>query len=439
MVSERIDIDQKELETISLTFLKQMDENELFIHDKGVDRYELNIREKEAVHATALFKTIVTFNTEFYSEILPGKTTSPKLPRLTEKEAIEQQFIEAANLRAKWENAKSIELVVCEGKNDVVLEDNQIGYRTFDCSSCGGNGLVVCTCCSGAGHKECTKCDTIGQISCSSCHGQGRENKSRDKLTPCGHCTGTGRCDCEECGGTKKLNCQPCSGAGHIPCADCSATGGMIEIYKVKYKCSFKHNLVSSNFHEDELHALENWMRNGFQGANGRPLHTPKVTIRLIEADVNPTTEESQHALSIMIDTMKITIEGTLREKPLNARMLQFDRPWVWFNSYLDDDILSIAKSANVSGSLSANEFFQKIVKHPKINKSLQDEINNELHNGSKWTTLLHIESRGAISKEAADDLYQVYLKTRCSGKVAIRIFSTALIMILASVVFYVL
>lgn len=73
MVSERIDIDQKELETISLTFLKQMDENELFIHDKGVDRYELNIREKEAVHATAFSKLSLRSTPNFIPRFCTGR------------------------------------------------------------------------------------------------------------------------------------------------------------------------------------------------------------------------------------------------------------------------------------------------------------------------------------------------------------------------------
>ena len=111
------------------------------------------------------------------------------------------------------------ECVDCSGSGTVACTDCVGGYKSTNCTLCGGTGLVEadsCEACNGTGKEKCETCVATGFVECLTCNGTGEIEVEYEI--------------CPVCNGDKK--CTTCAGGGSvkIPCTNSSCNNGKIDV-----------------------------------------------------------------------------------------------------------------------------------------------------------------------------------------------------------------
>jgi hypothetical protein len=164
--------------------------------------------------------------------------------------------------------------------------------------------------------------------------------------------------------------------------------------------------LANSSFEEDELYPLYDWMHSGFSNPNTSSATAPSLNMQRIITDAKPAVERSRHLLSIKIDAMKMIIEGSYKQTNIQARYVMFDKPWVWYNPYLDEDVARIAERASKFSTSLPSDFLLEMAKHPALNEALRNGWSREDVDGEEWAEKVHQNSLGSISKEVARPIF---------------------------------
>lgn len=161
-------------------------------------------------------------------------------------------------LAATKETEKCVD---CSGTGTIACADCVGGYKSTDCTVCGGTGLFEenpCEACDGTGKEKCETCGATGFVECSTCNGTG---KIEVEYEICPVCNGDKKCttcsgegtvknpctnsacnngkidvDCPDCeDGNIEVSCSNCSGAGtviqtvSVSCTNCSGTGKLVD------------------------------------------------------------------------------------------------------------------------------------------------------------------------------------------------------------------
>lgn len=402
-------ISDQEIDSIGQIIEDKMNANARFVDDRKIDENDLSEFDYQISRPSASFITNIDYNVKFYIDTHPGAFNDDNFPLLTANAAQDLQHIKAANLRNRYETTDAIKEFVKSGSSKRQIADIHVARNQYSCTSCNGIGNYTCSNCSGHGNNTCYKC-SFGTISCFHCGGTGRSNPSQSRhVSPCALCVGTGRRTCTDCNGTTKIRCGVCKGSGDVGCVSCENSGVLTDFYGVKYTAEFKHNMANSTFKEDELVPLYDWMHGGLsiQGAKGDI--SPSISMQRIITDAKPTIESARHLLSIKIDAMKMTLQGSHKTKNIQAKYVMFDKPWVWYNSYLDEEISKIAEKAARLSTSSPSDFLREMSKHPALNEALRHGWDREDSNGEKWAKNVHQDSLGAISKEVARPIFMAF------------------------------
>lgn len=161
-------------------------------------------------------------------------------------------------LAATKETEKCVD---CSGTGTIACADCVGGYKSTDCTVCGGTGLFEenpCEACDGTGKEKCETCGATGFVECSTCNGTG---KIEVEYEICPVCNGDKKCttcsgegtvknpctnsacnngkidvDCPDCeDGNIEVSCSNCSGAGtvsqtvSVSCTNCGGTGTLVD------------------------------------------------------------------------------------------------------------------------------------------------------------------------------------------------------------------
>lgn len=402
-------VSDEDIESIGQILEDRMNDNARFIDAKSVDENDFADLDHETSRCEALFKTDVIFDIDLYTDTHVGVSNDDRFPLLSDSAAIAIQLLKASELREKYEKTEFIQEFVKAGKRKSQLADVHVARNHYSCTSCSGHGSHTCSGCSGHGTTMCYRC-TFGTVGCFHCGGSGRAAPSTSRHNaPCSLCLGSGRRRCGDCGGTTKITCGACGGGGDIGCGTCQQTGALTDFYGVRYTAEFKHNMISSTFLEDEFHPLHDWMHSGYENANTKSLQAPSMTMHKIELDKNPTVERAKHGLIIKIGALKLKLDGKYKNKPISARYIMFDKPWVWYSPYLDEAVDGITEQAHKLANGSPSDFLGQMSKHPRINESLRKGWDREDTHGAKWAEKIQQDSLGSISQEAARPIYVAF------------------------------
>jgi len=402
-------VSDQDIDSIAQILEDRMNDNARFIDAMNVDDNDFADLDHETYRCTAEFKTDVIFDIDFYIDTHAGTSDDDRFPLLSDKASVASQLAKASELRGKYEKPEFIKEFVKAGKRKVQLADAHVARNSYSCTSCSGRGSNSCSNCSGHGTTTCYKC-TFGTVMCFHCGGSGKADPSASRhRTPCSLCFGSGRRRCDDCEGTTKITCGSCDGAGDIRCGTCQQTGALTDFYGVKYTAEFKHNMINSTFLEDEFYPLHDWMHSGYANANTKSLQSPSMTIHKVELDQNPTLEKARHGLIIKIDALKLTLDGKYKNKPISARYIMFDKPWVWYSPYLDEAVDGIAEQAQKLANSSPSEFLAQMSKHPLINEALRKGWDRDDTHGAKWAEKIQQDSLGSISQEAARPIFVAF------------------------------
>lgn len=402
-------VSDQDIDSIAQILEDRMNDNARFIDTKSVDENDFADLEYETSRPIAEFKTDVIFYIHFYIDTHAGASTDNRFPLLDDNTSRALQYAKASELREKHEKSETIKQFVKSGNKNFQLADVHVARNHYSCSSCSGRGACTCSNCSGHGTNSCFKCN-FGTVMCFHCGGSGRADPSASRhRAPCSLCFGSGRRRCDDCEGTTKITCGSCDGTGDIGCGTCQQTGALTDFYGVKYTAEFKHNMINSTFLEDEFYPLHDWMHSGYANANTKSLQAPSMTMENVQLDQNPTLEKAKHALIVKIDALKLTLDGKYKNKPISARYIMFDKPWVWYSPYLDEAIHGITAQAQKLANDSPSDFLAQMAKHPRINESLRKGWDREDTHGAKWAEKIQQDSLGSISQEAARPIFVAF------------------------------
>lgn len=399
-------ISDQEIDNIGQIIEDKMSENARFIGSSKVDENDYTELSYNTTRPTASYVTSIDFKVDYFIETRPGISNENKLPLLSESAARDLQYVKASNLRNKHETTDEIKKIIQAGSAKRQITNTHVARHQYSCTSCNGSGNHSCSNCNGYGNNTCHKC-SFGTISCFHCGGTGRSNPSQSRHTsPCAVCVGSGRRTCGDCNGTTKIRCGICYGSGDTDCVTCHSSGTLTDFYGLKYTSMFKHNMANSTFTEDEFDPLYDWMHTGFGNANSNSAISPSLSIQRIMTEVAPSIENARYLFSIKIDAMKMVLEGKYQGKNISAKFVMFDKPWVWYNSYLDEDVAEIALKASKLSSSSPSDFLHKMTDYPALKESLRNGWDREDTDGGKWAEKVHQDSLGSISPEAARPIF---------------------------------